>query len=686
VFDITCKQCGAKNKKGSKFCSECGEKIGGGIIKCGGCGAEIDSGSKFCGKCGKPVSEGESPTMVKNRWARKEDDFTTKVEVTDLKGLFTKGLTVEHGTKAMLFINGALADTLMPGKYDMGGISDKLKNFDLTRAATAVLVDAGDVRLDFKVTEIRTKDPVKIDVSCNFVAQLSDPNLFFVNMMKGRQNYSISDLKSFLFDEVRNALREAISRKAAMELSTDLGLKKEFEVQVETHLKTTYQRNGLSFIQFQTVDYIFPHIDKIKNIQEDVFLQITEEQAKLDGRKRLFEVITEKELQEIAEESKKVEHFEMRSEVWARMRKAVNSDKMNEVKNEDELEVFLLESDKGKLLRQEEMEELKQTFAEKKEDHEIARQHLLQKIGIEHELELERVRLLGAEELDRDLLEMKLKKKRMELEYAIAAREAENLSQREEVLKNAIAENDIKLKTTKNEAEITSIEREQDRLDAEQGMVMLEKMKAIKLKDERERMLLEQDRKEKELELRLKEKEVDHKMELERLAQLSEMSTEALIAVSPAEQASMLAELKKTETLKDMSDDQILAMAAEKSPEVAKAFQEKFKAASSDQMKELYERMLKDKDKSSEDLKNTVMEMFKTSMDGMKAQQAQYPPNVVYPPPGQPGVVVPGYGPGYPAGQPAGEQSQQKVVICSQCRSEVSVGEKYCNNCGNKIF
>jgi len=99
-------------------------------------------------------------------------------------------------------------------------------------------------------------------------------------MMKGRQNYSINGLKSFLFDEVRNALRESIGQKSVRDLSTDLSLKKEFEAKVSS-LRTTYQRNGLSFIQFRTIDYIYPHIDKIRNIQEDLFIQLTEKQAQL---------------------------------------------------------------------------------------------------------------------------------------------------------------------------------------------------------------------------------------------------------------------------------------------------------------------------------------------------------------------------------------------------------------------
>ncbi len=43
---------------------------------------------------------------------------------------------------------------------------------------------------------------------------------------------------------------------------------------------------------------------------------------------------------------------------------------------------------------------------------------------------------------------------------------------------------------------------------------------------------------------------------------LAGLSAEALIAAAPADRAAMLVELKRTESLKGLSEEQILAMAA----------------------------------------------------------------------------------------------------------------------------
>jgi len=48
---IKCKSCGAEIPSGSKFCINCGDKVGGGI-SCPECKADVPPGSKFCLNCG----------------------------------------------------------------------------------------------------------------------------------------------------------------------------------------------------------------------------------------------------------------------------------------------------------------------------------------------------------------------------------------------------------------------------------------------------------------------------------------------------------------------------------------------------------------------------------------------------------------------------------------------------------
>lgn len=89
-------------------------------------------------------------------------------------------------------------------------------------------------------------DPLGIDVSCTFVLQVDNPIFFFNNVMKGRDNYPVIDLRQSLYDELHNVMNEIIGKKSVGDLNWDLALKKQFEVAAENHLRTTFQRSGFN--------------------------------------------------------------------------------------------------------------------------------------------------------------------------------------------------------------------------------------------------------------------------------------------------------------------------------------------------------------------------------------------------------------------------------------------------------
>jgi membrane protease subunit (stomatin/prohibitin family) len=57
---VICQNCNAQNPLGTKFCGNCGAKLGAtNKIKCSKCGAEMPSTMKFCGNCGNPLEFAE---------------------------------------------------------------------------------------------------------------------------------------------------------------------------------------------------------------------------------------------------------------------------------------------------------------------------------------------------------------------------------------------------------------------------------------------------------------------------------------------------------------------------------------------------------------------------------------------------------------------------------------------------
>ena len=241
--------------------------------------------------------------------------------------------------------------------------------------------------------------------------------------------------------------------------------------------------------------------------------------------------------------------------------------------------------------------------------------------------------------------------------------------------------------------------KEQIRLDAEQREREIARLDELERQTAAHDLAMEKER------LGLEAEAQKQAHELAMLQARAEMSAEALISLSGPEQARVLADIKQTEALKDLSDEQVYAMMAAKSPQVAAALAERFKAMQdqpdvAEEIKALYERMLeniqKDKERDAElrarteqryqDMFNKALDSQREGMVGIAQATSHQPqqsqgPTVVFGPGGGLGAVGPQViNPGA-AGVVGGE-----VQICPKCHARMAVGTKFCTNCGYKFF
>jgi hypothetical protein len=591
--------------------------------------------------------------------------FTEALKESAIKagGAIVRGVAC-GGTK---LLSGVLNLSWSKGKEDAAAVEKNVNDaIDalITNPCTVLLIDSGDVEVKLNLSNIYTKDPFNIDISCNVVLRLQEARQFFVNVMKSVPLYRVSTLRDSLLLELQNAFNEVIGQRSVLELNSDLSLKQQFENSVKEHINRTLgQSYGLNFFQLRTIAYSFKRYNEIKKIQEEVFFQVTKEEAELQGRKRLFDVYDQRQIQDIIEQTKEVQYREQRNKVWADMRALVNSDKMNEVKSADDLEAYLHEINKGKYLREDEVQDLLNTFKQSG----LRRDFLLEKINMEHELERERheiakkrVKDVGGAENELAKWEVEAKHERRKFEEALAK------GRINKDIKGV--EREVRLDDAKADATVKDFEREGDQKDMEMGLSGLERIKKMKTQEKRDQM----------------------DIETERLERLSKMGIEALISASDSDKAEMLKDLKKTEMLKEMTDDQILAMGAAHSDELAKAFQEKFKGLSAQKQEELYKEMMKQKDtsmKTMQDMFNKALETQRDATVGV-AQGGK----VVYPPQGF-GPAGP-MGPGGPGGPgfynvnmgAGGGETEVEVLTCKNCGFKIRLKSgkipKRCPECG----
>lgn len=770
-FQPRCPKCNQPVARNAAFCSSCGERLSGGTRLCGACGAENRGDARFCGKCGQPLDQSAAPEIHGHRWLRPEGDFAIRVEADDLPGLLRRGLKVEPGTNAMLIDRGVNRGILPPGAYDLGNIVQRIADFvtgSIPERVTVLLVDVTPTDLDFSLGGRFTKDPLPIGLTVRVQVEVEAPTRFLVNVLKGRERFSKEDLRQYLYPEVVAVADRWLRSHTLEDLVTDPSQRERLELAIEEALRATFAQTGLRFIQIRTVELNLEPFEAIQGkyaranlidheLAADLLLAETElrrleQEARMDAeaetrlaevkadfelrkakleletRKRFEELKQQQMLLDLAEDTRKVEMEERKAELYQRMRQAVMGDRMNEVRSEAEFEKFLDELDRDKLLREKEKADLKQAWAEQAEDHELARRHLLSKLELERNYELRLAALKLQSEYDR--MEGAAAQEKLEMEIELARKRADwetELRRREIAVELEVEREKDRLEKERTLAalELERLQREQERSQDEQdamlGLRILEQMKKIQIlvEEEKRRVAREDElarlREQHRLELERMEIEERHRIsqrefELRRLQVAGELGAEALVAISGPEQARLLAELKETELLKGMSEEQILARAAERSPEVARALAEKFRAIAegkaSEREKELYERLLADQKQMLTELreieerqKRETYEMWERStartlqssehaMDRLaetaqafaKSQGGQ--PVIITQPGGTPQVI---YTSGTPSpGMPGAQQSGERKT-CLNCGKAVPTEARFCEYCGHKF-
>lgn len=229
-------------------------------------------------------------------WKRKPNEFVRRLEISDIKGLFRKHITIEHGTQALFLQGGRFAGELPPGTYkDIGGVIKALK-IDVADKATVILVDVGDVFLDLHIEELLTKESVHVGISGNVTiqAEAQELNKLFMNLIKGRELLEIRDVKELLEGEMKSILQAKIKDCSVKELYGNLKLTNELEQDFEHHMKTTLGRTGLNLVQVSAVEFEFPD-DIEENIKRRGGLHTKEEdiniqERELELKKRMLEL------------------------------------------------------------------------------------------------------------------------------------------------------------------------------------------------------------------------------------------------------------------------------------------------------------------------------------------------------------------------------------------------------------
>lgn len=634
LFSDKCGKCKTRVRKGAKFCPSCGEEAPKGLTTCGVCGVELRTGNKFCTNCGTDRSTAPNPELYKQRWARSADDFAVRIDTEQVDGWFTKPVVIEHGTRALLFQQGKLMGELEAGKYDMGGVLKRIPRLGLKTGASLVLMDAGDVTLDIDHTGLWSSDNFEFEASAQIVMRVKDMEQMFVNLFKSVGLLKLDAMRATLCDEVQMILEGTVRQYPAEQLFGNLELRNEIESNIRDYMSNTLARSGFELGQLRFINFGSDKIDQLREQRQDVAVaeaegDITAQRVAL--AQRLRETMTQDRIHEF-KDGNDFEQFVRQTEHEMGMKEVIRGDEMTRLSERMEFD-----RSRESILRRLEIQTITDEDRREREWKELLSQERVRDEQQSRELD----RRIEQAKSDNEIEKLNIEKGRL--------RHAESIRQREENL-------GLRAKT-----------HEQEMAEARDGVDMLKQVKDIEY---------EEDKRQQDLDIEAAK--ADQEVEAQRLEARSKATAEALLSiVGGADAGKQIAEIEQLRQQQNMSPEQILALAAQASPEAARALAKKYENEGQVQgaLVEQMEKQLADQRSMSDGYADRMERLMQTAlgqMGNVASTRAQVADS-------QQTVVVPGGGAGRPV-----VVNPPVASNCKHCGSDMDQGDQFCPECGKQ--
>jgi hypothetical protein len=528
--------------------------------------------------------------VTNDRWSVQDDDFSTRIEIPDLKGFFLgipkgRSLAIEPGTRAILIDDGALMGEVPPGSYVMESFLERLQ-FGQAKQATAILVRSEDVVFASQMSKIATRDNIAVDVLVRWSIQISDVTAFLHNLMGARETLTKDGLRQLIGPIVRQGVYITVGRMEAAEM-TSAELPSVLAEGIGSQIDVKLRRYGLSFVDVQAAECRGEAITELQNQTGENWLH-----ARESGLMQAAAEIENEQLQiKLADTQKKVA-------VRRELRDAVRSDRLAKVQSKEGFRKSIEELDRHRILRNDERERLIASIEDGKQDGQLQRDHFLATLEIERERELAELRVemdfaLQSQDIQHEIALTELTQQKESLEWKQQLqKETEKLSHRHQLKLESIKSRweQIRESNAQKRDEVVKALIHQQKVDELKGDVQVSRAERtariaimqseLNARLKSEKLEVEKRRKEWELELRDKKSvsqldrlakvqqlnadfaERQQRMqaeieilkadnasdrELKRIDALSGLGTEALIATTEIANAQALADLKKVE-------------------------------------------------------------------------------------------------------------------------------------------
>lgn len=325
--------------------------------------------------------------MVENQWGLANHQFARQVHVRDHSGVTRHRIVIDPGCWAALVQGGIQQHHLSPGTYVLDSLWEKLKFWSPTQG-TAILLRQEEQRLDVTVPAIPTKDHlfVNVELSIGVQMKVDDVMIFVKSLMGTNREVTISQLKDAFTPLIGQMLRQSVRQRTIEEL-TGPHTQKFIRDDLNRDLQDIFKQYGLSLATLHSIKSTCPQYEALLRQRGEQALrekQIEFDEAEFEAAKRQETLEVVKSRMKTNRMGENADKLIQRMTIRQKVRDFVRQEKLKNLVAEEDVRRKLHERDKHELLKAREIEEMTAGW----KNDEAARRRLLEKLDLEHEIDL----------------------------------------------------------------------------------------------------------------------------------------------------------------------------------------------------------------------------------------------------------------------------------------------------------
>lgn len=359
-----------------------------------------------------------------NHWDLPPDIFARRISINDLPGYFSKQLTIHSGVRTAIVDDGRDIGEVPPGTYVLESFKERLQRWWQAKQCDVISVRSEQQILEINSAPVLTADFLLVQYRTRVAVQLDDVMIFHRNLMGNRAEFTVQQLHAHIAALLTDFISSYMKSLPLEGLRAPDATQK-LDAWLAEQLAVYMKRFGLAFRQVLTLSIVHPEYDaelkrrgetKLREMafetdQRNDWLNAEEAWQKVLRQDRDQQVEAAYAELQIERETHELRVMRQRVQIRKGLRSEVLSDKLDKLKTAAELENFVRELDREKLLEDDELQQLKDTVQQDAEDRAALRKHLLERIAIEQKLDLDML-------LDDCAHQRQMQRRKSELELA----------------------------------------------------------------------------------------------------------------------------------------------------------------------------------------------------------------------------------------------------------------------------